>query len=271
MSAKKPWQNREEDAVATLGQIGIHRGKPSPAESGDGLAPESAAPAVRWTEKGFYTPLIDLNFRKVILLFAAGSILGLVVEIVCHAVMYGGYENRYGLVWGPFSPMYGVGAVVLTLFLNRLWRLHGFIIFLFALVLGSVLEYVTGWWMWNFFGATAWNYSNTFLNINGRVNLMFGLMWGTLGLAWVRLVMPLMKRGFDLVKWDNTPIKVSLVLLTAFLAVDVLMTVQAIDRDAQRAQGVPAATSLDVFLDKNFPTDWMQARFANMSIFGVSK
>ena len=221
--------------------------------------------------KGDHTPFLTLNFEKILVLFLIGSVAGLVLENICHLVLYGGYENRYGLVWGPFSPMYGVGVVVFTVLLNRLWHYSNVVIFIVSMVVGSTIEFVTSWWMEHFFGAIAWSYEGTFLNIHGRVNLVSALVWGTLGLAWARVVVPLIKRGFDHVNWESMPMKASTVLLTAFLAVDIVVTVQAINRDSERADNLPATTPLDQFLDEHFPTDWMQEHFGNMSIYGPSQ
>ena len=53
---------------------------------------------------------IKIDYFTLFWLFVAGSVFGLVVETAFHAIVYGGYESRAGLVWGPFSPIYGVGA-----------------------------------------------------------------------------------------------------------------------------------------------------------------
>lgn len=212
--------------------------------------------------------LIDLTFSKLLLLFVVGSVIGLILEVIFHAIVFGGYESRAGLVWGPFSPLYGAGAVALTVLLNRMWRHPGIIIFLVAMVVGSAIEFATSLWMELSFGAIAWDYSDTFGNIQGRVNLMFGCMWGILGLAWVRLVMPLMKRGFDLIDWKSAITRTSSVALTLFLSINIVVTVQALDRESARANGVPAASQIDQFYDEHFPSSFMQTHFENMSIYG---
>ena len=212
-----------------------------------------------------------LNFEKLVLLFTIGSIAGLVIEIIYHALVFGGYENRFGLVWGPFSPLYGVGAIVLTIILNRLCHYPSGLVFIVSAIVGSIVEFGCSWAMEFFFGAIAWDYSDTFMNIDGRVNLMFSLMWGTLGLAWVKIVMPFMNRCFRLINWKNLLIKVSTILLTAFLAVNIIITVQALSRESERACGKPALSSTDQFFDEHFSTEWMQNRFENMSIYTISK
>ncbi len=61
---------------------------------------------------------LNLSFLLLFWVFISASILGLALEDVFHVLVYGGYESRAGFVWGPFSPIYGVGAVALTLFLT---------------------------------------------------------------------------------------------------------------------------------------------------------
>lgn len=221
-------------------------------------------------EQKKYGSLISLDIKKLVLLFAVGSIAGLLIEIIYHAVVFGGYENRFGLVWGPFSPLYGAGAIALTVLLNRFWNRPGHLVFLVSALVGSAVEFACSWGMEYFFGAAAWDYSGTFMNIDGRVNLMFALMWGVLGLFWVRVAMPALDRGFDLVDWKNACIKASTLLLSVFLAVNIVVTVQALERESERASGIPATTHIDQFFDEHFPSEWMQNRFENMSINGAS-
>ena len=58
--------------------------------------------------------------------------------------------------------------MVLTVSLNRFYHSHNLIIFLIAMLLGSVMEYATSWLMEVLWGAIAWDYTGTFGSINGR-------------------------------------------------------------------------------------------------------
>ena len=51
-------------------------------------------------------------------------VLGLIIEVIFHMAWVdpGVYQDRAGLLFGPFSPIYGVGAVLLTIILNRFYR-----------------------------------------------------------------------------------------------------------------------------------------------------
>lgn len=210
---------------------------------------------------------LNIDFLLLFWIFVSASILGLVLEDVFHVLVYGGYESRAGFVWGPFSPIYGVGAVALTLFLNRFYYTHDLVIFLVAMVVGATLEYGASWMMETFWHAIAWDYTGTFGSINGRTNFFFGVMWGTLGLFWVRFVLPIIKavqkrfagkagKAFQIISW----------VLVVFMIVDAVMTVLVLHREGQRAQGIPPATQIDVILDEVFPDEWLQERFHNMTV-----
>ena len=190
---------------------------------------------------------LKIDYFTLFWLFVAGSVFGLVVETVFHAIVYGGYESRAGLVWGPFSPIYGVGAVVLTVSLNRFYHSHNLIIFLIAMLLGSVMEYATSWLMEVLWGA---------------------MMWGLLGLVWVRTILPFIKRVFSHVDARSMLARLVTAALSLFMALNIAVTLLALDREGQRAAGVPATTWEQRFFDEHFPDSYLQSRMQNMSVYG---
>ena len=209
---------------------------------------------------------LNLTFVKLFWIFVVGCFLGLVIEDVFHLIVYHEWESRAGLVWGPFSSIYGVGAVVLTLFLNRFYYTHNIIIFLIAMLLGSTMEYLASLMMETFFHAIAWDYSNTFGSIDGRTNFLFGVMWGTLGLVWVRIIMPWIKAIFKRINFKNIIVRIVSAAMIVFMTLNIVMTILALHREGQRAENIPPATIIDVYLDEWFPDEWMHERFHNMTV-----
>lgn len=221
--------------------------------------------------KGFVAQLapsyLKLDFFALFWIFVVASILGLIIEDVFHLIVYRGWESRAGLVWGPFSPIYGVGAVCLTLFLNRFYYTHNLIIFLGAMVIGSALEFGTSWMMEYFWHAIAWDYTGTFGSIDGRTNFVFGVMWGALGLFWVRSVLPVIKRIQRLFTQNRTRLyKMLTSAMVVFMLVNALTTVLALNRAGERTSNLPPRTQIDVVLDQAFPDEWIQQRFHNMTV-----
>ncbi|CBL03738.1 putative ABC transporter permease [Gordonibacter pamelaeae] len=214
------------------------------------------------TGKGF----IALNFFNLFWIFTVCCVLGLIIETVYHFVVVdpGHYQDRAGLLFGPFSPIYGFGAVLMTVALNRFHDKNVVLIFLVSAVIGGAFEYLTSWFMQFAFGIVAWDYSGTFLSIDGRTNGMFMAMWGVLGVMWIKLCLPWMLKLVNLIPW-NWRYAVTTVC-AALMIVDGAMTLLSLDCWYQRMAGKPAETAMAQFFDRNFDNEYMQERFQSMSI-----
>lgn len=138
------------------------------------------------TGKGY----ISLDFFNLFWLFVVGCVFGLAIETIYHFILFGEYQDRAGFLWGPFSPIYGFGAVILTVLLNHLWRSNWLLIFCASALIGGAFEYFTSWFMETAFGITAWNYTGQWLSIDGRTSGKYMFFWGLLGLIWVKLILP---------------------------------------------------------------------------------
>ncbi len=81
---------------------------------------------------------ITLNFN-LFWIFVVASVLGLLMEEIVHFlfVVPGQWQDRAGLLFGPFSPIYGCGAVLMPIFLNRFHKSNWLVIFLVAAVIGG--------------------------------------------------------------------------------------------------------------------------------------
>ena len=56
---------------------------------------------------------------KVFILFMIGSILGYIVEMIVGLVQNGHFVSRQGLIYGPFTPVYGIGIIVYIIYFSK--------------------------------------------------------------------------------------------------------------------------------------------------------
>ncbi len=211
---------------------------------------------------------IRLDFFNLFWTFIVGCVVGLIVEIIFHMVVVepGVYQDRAGLLWGPFSPIYGVGAVLMTIALNRFKDRNIVFIFVVCTIIGGGFEYFVSWFMEVAFGASAWDYSDQFLGdiFGGRTCLLFASMFGLLGTVWIRLLLPVFLRLFNLIPW-KWRYSVTLVC-AAFMLVNCVMTLQALDNWGARAAGHVPEAEIEQFYAENFGDEYMANRFQSMTI-----
>lgn len=117
------------------------------------------------------------------------------------ALYNGELQDRAGLLWGPFSPIYGCGAVLVTVCLNRLWKANPFLIFCASAVIGGAFEYCTSWFMEAAFGITAWDYTGRWLSIDGRTSGQFMFFWGLIGVVWIKWLLPRLLALINRIPW----------------------------------------------------------------------
>ena len=217
------------------------------------------------TGKGY----IKLNFFNVFWIFVIACVIGLLFEVAYHMIVVdpGHYQDRAGLLYGPFSPIYGIGAVLMTMALNRFHDKNPIIIFLVSAVIGGAFEFFVSWFMQTAFGITAWDYTGTFLSIGGRTNGMFMCFWGILGLLWVKLLLPVMLKIVNLIPW-NWRYAVTTVC-AALMMVDAVLTLAALDCWYQREAGTmdyANASAITQFCNDNYDNAFMANRFQSMTM-----
>lgn len=199
------------------------------------------------------------------------SVVGLVGETLQHYVAFGEWESRAGYIWGPFSPIYGLAAALLTVLslgFDKQERVSNVKVFVIAAFVGGGLEYFASWAMETFWGIVAWSYLEAPLNFNGRTDVFHMIIWGLLGLAWVRIGYPLVKKAYTKIDTNTLAYKIVSWALFAFLVCDTVMTAAVLLRADARTHGVEATTPIEQILDEQYPNEVLQARFQNMGGIG---
>ena len=113
------------------------------------------------------------------LLFISYGIFGWVLEVVGKLIELKRFVNR-GFLIGPCCSIYGFGAILITILLQR-FTSNVFILFCMSILVCGILEYFTSYFMEKIFKARWWDYSKRKFNINGRVCLNTIIPFGILG------------------------------------------------------------------------------------------
>lgn len=202
----------------------------------------------------------SLDFGKCVFAYVLGGVVGTLWETVLNFGKGNGFVYCNGSIFTPINFVYGFGALVIWIFLANSNR-KPYMTYIYGAIGGGIVEYLLNFLEEKILGARSWDYSNEFLNINGRTTIPFMLFWGLLCLAVVYGVYnPLAKI------YDKCPKKVMTTIAIVFLAIvvtDLAITVTALARYAARQQGVISKTELGLFLDRVFNDDYMKLHFPN--------
>lgn len=196
---------------------------------------------------------------KIFWVFLVGSIIGCIVETLVGIIFDHSFKIRQGLIYGPFIPVYGIGAIMYYLIVKNIKNIK--IVFVLSMVLGGAIEYFCSLFQEICFGTVSWDYSNMFLNIGGRTSLLFCFCWGVLGVLFVKFALPLLQK-ID-IYLDNVQFKCITALIACFMLYNVAISCAAGIRQNERVQQIEASSKIDLFLDKHYPDKVMDKVYSN--------
>lgn len=150
-------------------------------------------------------------------LFLAYGFLGVVVETVYCLVREGVVESRFGLLYVPLRPMYGIGGVACTVLLDR-FQPQPVTVFLGGMLICSVVEYAAGSICDKVFGTLSWDYGDKALHLHGKICLQYSCYWGLLAGLAVYVITPLISSWVSHIDRDSGETVLTLLLVLASAA-----------------------------------------------------
>ncbi len=128
------------------------------------------------------------TFQIYFLLFVFYSILGWFMEVASTLIKSRKMINR-GFLIGPYCPIYGWGALLITMLLQK-YKNDVVALFTLGMMLCAILEYTTSYLLEKVFKARWWDYSTRKFNINGRICLNTMIPFGLLGVIMMKIINP---------------------------------------------------------------------------------
>lgn len=203
---------------------------------------------------------------KLIWVFLVSALLGDGIETLYCGFVGGNWMNRSSVLYGPFSFVWGFGAVLLTVTLQRLAEKQDRYVFFAGFFVGGSYEYLCSVFTEAVFGTVFWDYSEMPLNIGGRTNVLFCCFWGALAVVWIKGLYPLLSKGIErippLAGVIATWAVVFLMVCNAFL------TCAAMVRYAERTVSPEASGFFEEFLDEQYDDAYMEDHWPNMKLTG---
>lgn len=201
------------------------------------------------------------ELTKIFIIFMIGSLIGYIVEMIVALVQNGHLESRQGVLYGPFTPVYGIGIIVFYLFFNKVKTRQKGKIFIMSMILGGITEYLCSFLQEKIFGTVSWDYSNWIFNINGRTTLIHCTYWGIAGILYISYIEPLIPKINELINKNLT--KILAVSLAVFMIFNITISSMAALRQKERNNNIAPQNKIDEFLDANYPDYYMNKVFAN--------
>ncbi len=201
---------------------------------------------------------------KLMWLVLAGSLLGCLLEMCWYRRLRGKWMSRKGVIYGPFSPIYGAAMSGFVYLLYPVRR--GNLLFLFVLgaAMGSCFEYACGFLQERVLGTKSWDYSKKKFQLHGRICLEFTFYWGIAAVVSIRFLYPVLSRMVEAVSLRRGPVIIGGLFLL-FLA-DCAVSGAACIRQRLRREGRIAVYPVERFLDRHYPDERLAAIFTEIRI-----
>jgi len=206
-------------------------------------------------------------FKKLFFVFIFGCVFGCFYEMIlnfCAHLIWNHeifWETRSGVIYGPFSIIYGLGAVILTYVFTRR-KFKWWQIFLLGGLIGGVFEVFVGYIQEIFTGTSSWNYGDHWLNIAGKTSPRIMFVWGFICLVYMLAVYPAFSNLIE-----KIPSKIGDFIfwaLLAFIIADCFISFTAVVRMNLRHHNVPVYTPYGRFLDHNYSDARIHRAYPNM-------
>lgn len=156
----------------------------------------------------------------VFVIFLAGCVIGWVYEEIFYFVTEGVLQNR-GVLYGPWLPIYGTGAVLMYFFKGM--KKKPVLLFLACTCTAGIVEYAIGFAGIEYFGMRLWDYRDLFMNVDGIICLRSVVSFDLMGVIFHYLAEPAIEKIY--LGLDRTGVNHILAAAFVIFAADIVLSI----------------------------------------------
>lgn len=211
--------------------------------------------------------ICGISIWRILAYFVVYSVAGFIIETIFGLLTKGVLESRKSFLYGPFCSIYGLGAVLMILLLQK-YKKNNYTLFFAGFFIGSIIEYMVSLVGELIFHIKWWDYSDQMFNINGRICVLFSVFWGLLAIYLMLDINPRIDKFIDFVK-SKIPanyMKTLIIFSILFLSFDLGITVYALQMFSVRIihennLNVSNKQLMDTLYEKIYVNDQKQKDF----------
>ena len=211
---------------------------------------------------------------KYFMLFMIYSILGWTIEIILTLLKSKKFINR-GFFIGPYCPIYGIGVLLTIILLNK-YQKDPIALFIMAMIICALLEYLTSFLMEVIFKNRWWDYSDKKFNINGRICLEYMIPFGIGATVIYYLLNPLFLKLIELI--NPTILVITSIILFILFLTDVIISLNIITKITKVSKTIKTDSTeeittkvKEILTDRSMPHRRLVKAFPSMKIRNKTK
>ena len=229
--------------------------------------------------------IAGISLWRICAYFIIYSFVGFIVETCFGVITKGELESRQSFLYGPFCGIYGIGAIVMILTLQK-FKKNNYSLFFGGFLIGSIVEYVISLIGEVLFHVVWWDYSGRAFNINGRICVTFSIFWGILAIYLMSHFNPKVDRLIDKIKskYSERLLKIILVVSIVILLIDCILTgfalkmfytrlidnynvqIEGAEEYADECRALHEVPRIKEFVDKYWNDEKMLRTFPNLKL-----
>jgi len=164
---------------------------------------------------------MNIDLFNLLTYFIIYSILGWIMESTVRTICEKKLINT-GFLKGPCCPIYGIGAIIMLLFLRE-FENKPIPLFLLSTSILTFWEYIVGVLLEKMFNTKYWDYSKQKFNFQGRICLVNSICWGILGLIFIKILHPFVQAILS--KADKNILIYTIILCTIIFVLDTIVSI----------------------------------------------